>query len=170
MSQVLYAFLLFVATSAAAQTIPAELLGKWVIQRVIPTSTISCWGDKEAKRIIGTEVEYATGSFKWEASAVNHPVVDVVVLTAEQFREEYSGADANSSQVSFRQLGIRMANAKRVSIKHAPANITGGTTEIPGDTVLIKDEHHHLLRMQRLFRGQTGSGTPLTFSPLRMLM
>jgi hypothetical protein len=151
MNQLLRAFVLLVATSAAAQNIPAELHGKWIIGRVIPTSTISCWGDEEAKSIIGSEIEYAADSFRWKTTMVNHPVADVAVLTAEQFREEYSGQGANSSQVSFRQLGIRTAKVKRVTIKHPPADITGGTTEIPGDVVLLKDHNTIILSVCNVY-------------------
>ena len=45
----------------------------------------------------------------------------------------------NGSQVSFHQLGIAAKSAREISIHHAPANISGATVEIPGDSVLVKD-------------------------------
>ena len=123
----------------AAQNTPQELVGKWVIQRKLPTRTISCWGKKEAKAIIGTDIEYATDSFRWKNVVVKHPTVAVAVVSAEQFQRENSSPSVNGSQVSFRQLGIDAPEMKQVSINHAPAEITGSTTEIPGDVVLLKN-------------------------------
>lgn len=125
----------------AAQNIPQELVGKWGIQRELPTRTISCWGEKEAKAIIGTEIEYTADSFRWKHIVTEHPTVAVAVVSAEQFERENSSPSANGSQISFRQLGINAPEMKQVSINHAPAAIAGATTEIPGDVVLLKNRN-----------------------------
>ena len=123
------------------EEIPQELVGKWVIQRELPTRTISCWGEKEAKTIIGTEIEYTTESLRWKQIVVKHPTVEVAVLSAEQFQPENSSPRVNGSQVSFRQLGINAPEMNQVRINHAPAELTGATTEIPGDVVLLKNRN-----------------------------
>ena len=133
--------ILLAGSMLAAQNIPQELVGKWVIQRELSTRTISCWGEKEAKAIIGTEVEYTADSFKWKHILVKHPTVAVAVVSAEQFQRENSSANVNGSQVSFRQLGINAPEMKQVSINHPPAEMTGATTEIPGDVVLLKNRN-----------------------------
>lgn len=46
-------------SGVAAQSIPQNLRGKWRVRRILPADTISCWGDREAKRLLGTEIEYA---------------------------------------------------------------------------------------------------------------
>jgi hypothetical protein len=69
---------------------------------------------------------------------VNHPAVQVAIVSAEQFETDNSSPSANGSQVSFRQLGIRTPTVKQVTINHPPAELTGATTEIPGDVVLRK--------------------------------
>jgi hypothetical protein len=125
----------------AAQNVPQELVGKWVIQRELPTRTISCWGEKEAKAIIGTEIEYTVDSLRWKHVVVKHPAVAVAVVSAEQFQRDNSSPSVNGSQVSFRQLGIDALEMKQVSINHAPAKITSATTEIPGDDVLLKNRN-----------------------------
>jgi len=127
-----------VVTSAPAQDIPAQLRGKWVVKRELPTSTISCWGEPEIKRLIGTEIEYTADSFRWKNHTTDHPTVKVTVVSAEQFHDENSGS---GSQVSFSDLGIREAQAKQIKLSYAPANITGGTTEMPGDDILLKDKN-----------------------------
>lgn len=128
--------LLSFATTLHAQQIPQQLWGTWTITHILPTDNITCWGNKEAKSILGTRIEYSADLFRWKTHAVKNPQVTVKTYTAEEFREEYSGSGAY--QVSFDQLGIHAHTAEYVSIGHPDADITGGTTEIPGDTVLIK--------------------------------
>lgn len=125
--------------SAAEQAIPTQLRGKWVVKRVLPTSTISCWSEEEGKKLIGTEIEYSADSFRWRDQLVMRPSVKVRRITSQQFHDEYSGGGANSSQISFSQLGIRRRSATQIELCHAPASLTGATGEIPGDNVLIKD-------------------------------
>jgi hypothetical protein len=124
--------------TTAAQQVPQHLRGRCVIKRELPTSTISCWDDKEAKQLIGTTIEYRTNSFRWKDKVVNHPAINVRVLTAKQFHDENSGSGANSSQVTFQQLGIRAPYVRQVELAHEAADITGATTETPGDRVLMK--------------------------------
>jgi hypothetical protein len=135
------ALILLAGSVLAAQNIPQELVGRWVIQRELPTRTISCWGEKEAKAIIGTRIEYTADSFRWKHTVVKHPTVEVRVVGSDQFQQENSSPSVNGSQVSFRQLGITAPEVKQVSINHAPAKITGATTEIPGDVVLLKSRN-----------------------------
>lgn len=138
----LFCFVILLAGSRlAAQSVPQELVGRWVIQRELPTRTISCWGEKEAKAIIGTEIEYTADSFRWKDVIVKHPTITVAVVSANQFQRENSSPSVNGSQVSFRQLGIDAPKMKQVSINHAPAETTGATTEIPGDDVLLKNHN-----------------------------
>jgi hypothetical protein len=131
------------ATTAMAQAIPSELWGTWVVRRELPTSTISCWGETEARAIIGTEIEYGADSFRWKDKITRHPTADVSVLTAKQFHDENSGQGANSSQVSFDQLGIKGSTAKQVTINHpgATSKLPGEPSEIPGDVVLLKSHN-----------------------------
>jgi hypothetical protein len=129
--------LLGLAPMLHAQQIPQQLWGTWTITRILPTNNISCWGNKEAKAILGTHIEYSANLFRWKTHEVKNPKATVKTYTAEEFREEYSGSGAY--QVDFNQLGIRAPEVQQVSIEHPDANITGGTTEIPGDTVLIKN-------------------------------
>lgn len=137
----LFCFLVMAASVAIAQTIPQELVGKWVIQRELPTRTISCWGEKEAKAIIGSEIEYTADSFRWKGVVVKHPTVEMHIVSAQQFERENSSPSVNGSQISFRQLGMNAPEAKQVSIEHPPAEITKATTEIPGDLLLLKNRN-----------------------------
>ena len=122
------------------QTIPEQIWGKWVVTRQIPTTTISCWGAAEAKTLLGTEIEYSPEVFRWKDVVTTQPVAEARIVNAEQFHDDNSSKGANSSQITFRQLGIKANQAMLISIHHPPAEITGGTSEIPGDEVLVKNK------------------------------
>ena len=126
--------------TTSAQTTSSELYGKWKIRRILPARTISCWGDKEAKTIIGTEIEFSQKYFRWKDIIVKNPKVTAQTVTAEQYHDENSGGSSNSSQVTFQQLGIAAKQTMLITIEHSPAEVTGATAEIPGDQVLIKDK------------------------------
>ncbi len=119
-----------------AQVIPEALRGTWRVRRMLPANTVSCWGEKDARELIGTRIEYTADSFRWKDKFISHPAVKVAVMTADEFQEEYSGS---GSFVDFARLGIRGTQSTEIRIEHPAADITGGSIEIPGDHVLIKD-------------------------------
>lgn len=140
------AFALIVLAVAATgaipgKAIPQELWGTWIVRRDIPTRTISCWDEAQAKKLIGTEIEYSAEVFRWRDAVTKNPTAKVITVTAKQFHDENSGGGANDSQVDFKQLGIRADSVTEIEIDHPDANITGATIEIPGDDVLLKDNN-----------------------------
>jgi hypothetical protein len=138
----IFAFVLFnMVTIAQAQSIPKEIWGTWTIQRELSTRTISCWGEEDAKKIIGTQIEYSDKTFRWDKVRTSSPKTETKVITADQFRTENSSPSSNGSPVDFHQLGIAAKETMEISIDHEPANISSATTEIPGDEVLIKGEN-----------------------------
>lgn len=134
-------FFVNASASLVAQEIPVQLRGRWVVTRDLLTSTICCWGEKESKELIGTEIEYIPDSFRWKNIVTTHPSVQIKVISAQQFHDNNSGGSVNSSQVNFQQLGIRALRITQITLGHEPANITGGTIEIPGDEVLLKNKN-----------------------------
>jgi hypothetical protein len=122
--------------SSAAKDIPVELRGKWKVTREISTSTIACWGSKE--QLIGTEIEYSADSLRWKDRVARDPQVAVSSITAEQFHRDYSGGGAASSQVTFKQLGIRSAATTQIVLTHSDIKSINDAPELPGDTVLFK--------------------------------
>ena len=62
-------------------------------------------------------------------------------MNAQEFHDYHSGGGANDSQVTLGDLGIASDHVEIFSIQHPPAEITGGTIEIPGDYVIVKDEN-----------------------------
>ena len=139
-SWLVLAWIMLVA-SAVGQSIPKELWGKWIIRRELPASTISCWSEKEAKAILGSEIEYTAKSFRWKDNIEQHATADSAIVTADKFHDENSGRGSNSSQVSFGQLGIKKEAAKQVTIKHGLAVAMGAASEVPGEVVLLKSRN-----------------------------
>jgi hypothetical protein len=125
---------------AQAQSVLEQIWGKWVVSRKIPTTTISCWDVAQTKTVLGTQIEYSSEVFRWKDVVTAHPTSEAKIVSAEQFHDDNSGRGSNSSQISFRQLGIAAKQVMLISIHHPPANVTGGTTEIPGDEVLVKNK------------------------------
>jgi hypothetical protein len=136
-------FFLTLVLSSTGQTvvhrIPAQLVGKWTVRRIVPTRTISCWGAKESRRLIGTQIEYDSDFFRWRNVSTHVTHVRVDHVTAEEFHDENSGGGAADSQVSFGELGIKSNSIEQLTIEHPAANLTGATIEIPGDRVMLKD-------------------------------
>ena len=118
--------------------VPDYLLGKWKVVRLLPTRTISCWGNKDAKQVVGTTIEYSHRSIQWNERNVQITNANVRLLTAQQFHDENSGGGPRDSQIDFVQLGIREERARQITMDHTPAQLTGATTEFPGDDVLVK--------------------------------
>lgn len=145
--------LLFALPFAALPThqIPARLRGNWVIARLIPTRTISCWGRRQANRLLGTSVHYGTDSLTWKSYAVPHASMTTQEWTAKEFSREYCGGGPVDSCVDFHQLSIHAQRATVLSIHHPPANITGGTVEIPGDWVLLKNSDTIVISVCNLY-------------------
>ena len=122
------------------ETIPEGIWGRWVVSREIPTTAISCWSEADARKLLGTEIEYSREVFRWKDVVTRHPVAETRMISADQFHDENSGKGSNSSQITFSQLGIQAKQAMQISIHHPPAEITGATIEIPGDEVLVKNK------------------------------
>lgn len=127
------------AAGGSMQSVPKELWGSWRITRELPAPTISCWGEKEARTILGSKIEYGAHYFAWKNHRYSQITAELRVVTAEQFHDENSGGGANDSQVSFRDLDIQTKTAHQITINHPDAQITGATSEVPGDQVLLKE-------------------------------
>ena len=136
---VAWVFMLQSQESTTVRAIPGQLAGRWVVKRMLPTNTISCWSQKEADSFIGTELQYSRDQFRWKNVVVKNPQTEISVLSAEEFHARFSGGNANSSQVNLKELGPSQERVTMIKIFHPPANITGGTIEIPGDQVFLKD-------------------------------
>lgn len=125
--------------AAAAQAIPKEISGTWVITRQLPTTADSCWTKADARKIIGTEIQYSDKLFRWNKTIIESPAVDARPVTAKQFHDENSGAGPNAPEITLQELGINSDSVTEVTIQHPPSHLFTETTEIPGDDAIMKD-------------------------------
>ena len=122
------------AASLSAEPLPARLGGTWRITRVLPTSNIACWGQEQAQPLIGSTLTYRGNSLRWRGGSVPLEDITTRTVTAAQFTRENSGSGGSAS---FAQLGIRANSVLEVDLQHEDMDITGATTEVPGDSVLL---------------------------------
>jgi hypothetical protein len=128
------------ATSAAQ--VPAELIGKWRVARELRTNNITCWDDKQAHTLIGTEIEYGKDSLQWGKTHLKVQHVRKATFDAEQFLREYSGSGGG---VRFHDLGVVTPTVNVLQIQHADIewkDSNGNAQyEIPGDWALLRDRN-----------------------------
>ena len=153
-------FFLVLGSSAPAQSLPRTLWGVWIVRRALPTRTISCWGEKEAKMLIGTQLEYSSNVFRWHKTITKNPANETTTISAKQFQDENSGGGTNGSTVTFRQLGIMGESVVQIAIRHPAASITGSTVEIPGDRVLVKSHNTIVFSVCNVYFEATRSSSP----------
>jgi len=114
---------------APAQSMPISITGKWRIVKILPTNNQQCWDENRAKSMIGTTLTYQAHAMVWSGGA--EAISDALsrTLTKRSFREEHN--------VDLPELGIAAASVEEIDLQHEDADVTGATTEIPGDTIVI---------------------------------
>jgi hypothetical protein len=118
------------AASAAAQ-VPSALLGTWRVDRILSAPSTACWDADHAKTLLGTTLTYQPSKMIWRGGEV--PLEGLLAvsrnLNAPRYAQEY--------KVGFNDLGIRAPAIREIDLQHEDADITGATTEVPGDTVVL---------------------------------
>jgi hypothetical protein len=134
MGSLLVAALCVACLPITAEPLPSRLAGTWKITRVLPTKATACWDATQAAPLVGSTLVYRDDTMRWRGGDV--PLQGVVTrsVTAEEFRKENSTL---GDPPDFAELGIRTQRVTEVDLQHEDADITGSTTEIPGDSVLI---------------------------------
>ena len=119
--------------------IPQELLGKWIIRKVLPTNTAGCLDSKQAQTLVGTEIEYRTDSFRWKNTTVRSSGTSTKLIGAQDFAQTNSGS---GSHVDFNQLGIPVSAVQQIIISHPDVTIPelsqSGSSAVPGESVLVE--------------------------------
>lgn len=128
------ALLLISATTLTAESMPSRLQGSWRITKVLPTTNNACWGKQQAEPLLGSTLTYRDDSLRWRGGSVPLDEITTRTVTDDLFKKENSGSD---TPASFAQLGIREHTVTEVDLQHEDADITGATTEVPGDSVLL---------------------------------
>jgi len=128
------ALLLALAARGAAASFPSAVLGTWRIDRILPTTNDSCWKPERARPLVGTTLTYGTRAMVWQGGTVPLQGVTTRTVTEAEFRRENPGTQ---TPADFAQLGIHAAQVTEVDLQHEDMDITGASTEVPGDAVLL---------------------------------
>ena len=129
-----FALPILLVSGVSAEPLPSRLQGTWRITRVLPTTNNACWGKEQAAPLVGSTLTYRDDTLRWRGGAVPLDDITTRTVTEAQFRKENAGGEAPAS---FAQLGIRAHAVLEVDLQHEDADITGATTEVPGDSVLL---------------------------------
>ena len=118
-----------IGIKSTAQSIPTLIVGRWRIQKILPTHNPQCWDEDEAKALIGNTLTYQAHAMTWRGGT--EPISYALSRTQNRssFMEEY--------KVDLPELGITAQSVEEIDLQHEDADVTGATTEIPGDTILV---------------------------------
>jgi hypothetical protein len=119
--------------NAGAEPVPASLIGAWRISRILPTSNQGCWTPQHAQAFVGTTLFYTVHSIRWQGQEVHVPEVVLRQVDDTEFRTETGGDNA----ATFAELGITAKTVLEADLQHEDMDITGGSTEVPGDAALL---------------------------------
>jgi hypothetical protein len=108
---------------------PASIVGTWRIVRILPTSNPQCWDADRARTLLGTTLKYRSRAMTWQGGEVEIPEALSRELSKRKFQDEY--------KVDLAELGIRTEPVTEIDLQHEDADITGATTEVPGDTIVL---------------------------------
>ena len=117
------------AVTAGAQAMPSGIVGTWHITRILPTHNTACWDEAQAKSLVGSALRYRQGAMTWKGGEVSIPEALSRTLSRRKFTDEY--------KVDLTQLGVHAPAVTEIDLQHDDADITGATTEVPGDTVVL---------------------------------
>ena len=121
--------LLAFAAAASPQAMPASLLGRWRIERVLPTHNVACWDEARARTLLGTSLRFEPGRLRGAAGETTVTETLSRTLSRRKFQEEY--------KVDLPELTVRAETVTELDLQHEDADYTGATTEVPGDTVVL---------------------------------
>lgn len=128
-SKPILAIAMFCAMDVSAQSMPPSIVGAWRIGRILPTANQTCWGPEQAGKLVGSMLRYRQGSMVWQGGAVAIPEALSRTLSRRKFADEY--------KVDLPELGIKAEAVTEIDLQHEDADITGATTEVPGDTIVL---------------------------------
>lgn len=108
---------------------PASISGRWRIVKILPTHNPQCWDEARAKSLVGTTLTYKADAMVWQGGAEPISAALSRTISRRKFQDEY--------KVDLPELGINAASVTELDLQHEDADITGATTEVPGDTIVL---------------------------------
>jgi hypothetical protein len=118
-----------VSATSHAQAIPASIAGRWRIVRILPTKNVQCWDADRAKTLVGSTLVYQSHAMVWQGGTAAISEALTRSISRRKFLDEYT--------VNFDELGIHAESITEIDLQHEDADITGASTEIPGDTIVL---------------------------------
>jgi len=119
--------------------IPQQLLGKWIVRKIVATDTVGCLDIKQAQALVGAEREYRADSFRWKTTNIQSSGSSTNLVGAQEFAQDNSGS---GSHVDFNQLGIASSAVEQITINHPDVKIAelsqNGSSAVPGESVLME--------------------------------
>lgn len=125
----------FAMTAGAQERLPQQVAGTWRIVRILPVHTNACWSEKDAQPLIGSLLKYSPTAMRWRGGVIPLTGITTRSVTSDDLAHETPGGDTPSLKLA--DLGIHADGVTEVNLQHEDADITGSTTEVPGDSVLI---------------------------------
>jgi hypothetical protein len=120
---------ILLAAGADPQSMPSSIAGKWRIVKILPTHNPQCWDEDHAKPLIGSTLTYRSGAMAWQGGSEPVSAALSRTLSRRKFQDEY--------KADLPELGINAASVVEIDLQHEDADITGATTEVPGDTIIL---------------------------------
>ncbi len=117
-----------------AESLPVQLRGAWRITRILKTTNTGCWSVERAQPLIGSTLEYGEKKMHWQGGDVPLLGITTRTVTDDDFRRDDAG---NPKPVTLAELDIPGPLVTEVDFQHEDADITGASTEVPGDSVLL---------------------------------
>ena len=124
-------------TARGQERLPQQVAGTWRITRVLPArSGAACWTEKEAQPLVGSLLDYEQHSMRWQGGTVALHGITTRVVNSADLAEEAPAGDGRAA-MTLTSLGIQAKGVTEVNLQHEDMDITGATTEVPGDSVLL---------------------------------
>lgn len=133
----LLVFAVALAPKLVAQDhLPQQLAGAWRIARILAVAQGACYSARQAQPLVGSTLRYAPRSMRWRGGTVMLTGVVTHPVNSNDLKAE-SAVSGTGQAPELAALGIPGATVVEVNLQHEDADITGATTEVPGDTVLL---------------------------------
>jgi hypothetical protein len=120
--------------TSGAESLPVQLRGSWRITRILKTTNTGCWSFERAQRLMGSTLDYGDKKMRWQGGDVPLLGITTRTVTDDDFRRDDAG---NPKPLTLAELDIRGPLVTEVDFQHEDADITGASTEVPGDSVLL---------------------------------
>jgi hypothetical protein len=143
--------------ATTAEALPSQLRGSWRITRILKTTNSTCWSTERAQPLVGSTLTYDDKKLHWQGGDVPLLGITTRTVTDDDLRREESG---NSNPLSFAELEIHSPVITEVDFQHEDADITGASTEVPGDSVLLAAPNRIIVSACGVYMEATRAGVP----------